>query len=106
MNNNPSHKLSNISHTLSGIGQRATDLLRQISGMPTSKELEAKAQEVRPRYTGSSRRLSDAEEDAIVKMLDDGYSVQFIASEFAVSRPAIYGVRDRRRPEMHKRIHA
>lgn len=96
--NHITSRLTTIGSQLSGIAKRAGDLLRESSGLPTAKQAR--------RYTGSTRRLSDDEEDLVVRLLDAGHSVQHIASELAVSRPAIYGVRDRRRPGMHTRSHA
>ncbi len=92
---NVTSRLQSISDTLARIGQNARNLLTQNApSVPESAPT---------RYTGSTRRLSDDEERAIVKMLDEGYSVQFIASEFAVSRPTVYNTRDKHRPQMHHR---
>ncbi len=92
---NVTSRLQSISTTLARIGQNARQLLKQSVNSPSA--------EPPARYTGSTRRLSDDEEQAIVKMLDEGYSVQFIASEFAVSRPTVYNTRDKHRPQMHHR---
>lgn len=96
--------IRSIGQTLSGIGAKTGNLLRQAGGLPPVHAPKPSG------YVGSTRRLTPVERADVVSMLkrDDLYTAQEIASKHRISRAAVYLIKDSegltqhtRRPTVH-----
>ena len=98
---------------LSVLRNRVESLLKRMGGLPVIESTEVKNTSIpeSPKkdytvnsrgYVGTSRRLTDKEKEQALDMWDNGYTVQSIATGLKTSRPTIYSILHRERPEDFK----